>query len=32
MPVGVCEADQISETLDRLKAGNVIGRMVARMP
>jgi D-arabinose 1-dehydrogenase-like Zn-dependent alcohol dehydrogenase len=31
MPVGVCEADQISATLDQLKAGNVIGRMVARI-
>ena len=31
MPVAVCEADQISATLDQLKAGNVIGRMVAKI-
>jgi alcohol dehydrogenase/propanol-preferring alcohol dehydrogenase len=29
-PTEVCPADQISTQLDRLKAGQVLGRMVAR--
>jgi D-arabinose 1-dehydrogenase-like Zn-dependent alcohol dehydrogenase len=29
-PIEVCPADQISAQLDRLKAGQVVGRMVAR--
>ena len=30
IPVSVCPADQISSTLDRLKAGDVVGRVVAQ--
>ncbi len=31
IPVAVCKPEQISETLDKLKSGDIVGRVVARM-
>ena len=31
IPVAVCEPNQISETLDKLKSGDVVGRVVAKI-